>query len=190
MPRNSTGFVKAELLSSTVGLARCHAALTASCNVLVLLSCVVVLLYECAQVLSFLCSLPVQPTSFQEAFHAIYSQFGMGLVREARCLEPTKLRETCFIISLELVSGVNVELAKRDGLLSMRSCAMGCCGKMIALASCHRHVRVCRKQAKHERTQQGMRTVFWICIFLLASRALVDLQPRQRRLQWPLPSEG
>ena len=93
-------------------------------------------------------------------------------------------------VFLDLGSGVNVEFAKRHGLLSMRSCAMGCCGKMIALASCHRLTRVCGQQAKHERLHQGIHTMFWICIFLLASRALVDLQPRQRRLRWPLPSEG
>ena len=191
MPRNSTGFVKAELFSSTVGLARCHAALTASCNFLVLLSCVVVLLYECAQVLSFLRSLPVQPTSFQSVFHSIYPRFALGLVWEARWLEPTKLRGTCFTISLELVSGVNVEFAKRDdGLLSMRSFAMGCCGKMV-LASCHRHVSVCQRRPDHERTQRGVHAVFWIfaCICLLVSMALVDLQPPPRHLWWPLFSE-
>ena len=68
------------------------------------------------------------------------------------------------------LGSVNVEFAKRHGLLSMRSCAMRCCGKMIALASCHRLRRVCREQAKHERLHQGIHTMFRICIFLLASR--------------------
>ena len=137
------------------------------------------------------------PLPFGQPTHAAYivsSSFSFSLLTlwdrlgvRGKMVGANAVGRTVF---LDLGSGVNVEFAKRHGLLSMRSCAMGCCGKMIALASCHRHVRVCREQAKHERLHQGIHTMFWICIFLLASRALVDLQPRQRRLQWPLPSEG
>ena len=165
MPRHSTVFVKAELLSSMVRSARCHTALTAPCNFSDLLACVGVLFFKSAQVLCLLGSLPMQPTSFQAAFHSVYSHFGTGLVWEARWLGQTQLGE----LFLDLGS-VNVEFAKRHGLLSIRSCAMRCCGKMIALASCHRRTRVCRQQAKHERLHQGIHTMFWICIFLLASR--------------------
>ena len=121
----------------------------------------------CAQVLCLLGSLPMQPTSFQAAFHSVYSHFGDRLGVRGKMVGANAVGRTVF---LDLGSGVNVEFAKRDGLLSMRSCATGCCGKMIALASCHRLTRVCEQQAKHERLHQGIHTMFWICIFLLASR--------------------
>ena len=191
MPRNSTVFVKAELLSSMVRSARCHTALTAPCNFSDLLACVGVLFFKCAQVLCLLGSLPMQPT---HAAYIVSSSFSFSLLTlwdrlgvRGKMVGANAVGRTVF---LDLGSGVNVEFAKRHGLLSMRSCAMGCCGKMIALASCHRLTRVCGQQAKHERLHQGIHTMFLICIFLLASRALVDLQPRQRRLRWPLPSEG
>ena len=147
--------------------ARCHTALTAPCNFSDLLACVGVLFFNCAhRSFAFWAAYPCSLHRFKQLFIQFTHTLGQAWC-ERQDGWGKRSWENCF---LDLGSGVNVEFAKRDGLLSMRSCATGCCGKMIALASCHRLTRVCEQQAKHERLHQGIHTMFWICIFLLASR--------------------
>eukprot|EP00435_Cladocopium_sp_Y103_P036075 s1789_g9.t1 len=62
-------------------------------------------------------------------------------------------------------------------VLSMRSLAMGCRGKMIALASCHRHASVCWQQPEQERMHQGIHTVWDVqCCAYLADRTSLSIQ--------------